>query len=150
MRALPSRPGLGVRGGEKRSLLCREIHQNILQYNPFTWRRNNLGHPLSIPDSTHKRAAISFDNSTTREKRTVQCDWLWKAPDVFSLLCSQVINPHLLVLNSRCSNWRKVKGVLHSSNLREKSGVLNIPYRQLTNRSHWSHCQALARYDICH
>lgn len=150
MRALPGRPGVGDWGGGEGSLLCMEIHKNILQYNPFIWRRNNLGDPFSVPDSPHKRAAISFDNSTTREKRTVQCDWLWKAPEAFSLLCSQLVDPHSFVLNSRCSNWRRVKVVLHNSNLREKSDVLNIPYRQLINRSHWFHCQALPHYDICH
>lgn len=76
-----------ARGGKlglgEGSLLCMEIYKEIPQDDPFTWRRKNLGDPFSIPDSSHRRAPISLDNSTTREKRIAQCDGLWKAPEAF-------------------------------------------------------------------
>lgn len=75
-------------------------------------------------------------------------DWFWKAPEVFSLLCSQLKDPHLFVLNLSCSNWRRVKGFLHNSNLREKSDAVNILYWQLINRTHYFHCHSIPLWNL--
>lgn len=76
------------------------------------------------------------------------CDWIWKAPEVFPLLCSQLKDPHLFVLNLSCSSGRRVKVFLRNSKLREKSHAVNIPYWQLINRTHYFHCHFIPLWNL--
>lgn len=75
-------------------------------------------------------------------------DRFWKALEVFSLLCSQLDDPHLFVLNLCCSNSSRVKIFLHNSNLREKSDAVNIPYWQLIHRTHYFHCHSIPLWNL--